>query len=105
MADGRVKVNGGIFGQQRIGVAAHADDGNTALVKVGDEAKQFVGLPRIGEGKDDVAVGDDAHITVEGVERVDEETGRAGAGKGGGYLVADVAALADARDNEFAVAV
>ena len=95
----------GILRQQGVGIAAHGDDGNFVFHQIRQEAQQFVGLPRVGDGQHHVLALDHAEVAVEHVKRVDKETRRAGGGKRGGDFRADVAALAHARHYEFSLAV
>ena len=63
----------GVFGEQRVRIAAHADYGDVVLHHVRHEAEQLVGLSGIGEGEDHVVLLYHAQVAVEGVERIDEE--------------------------------
>ena len=74
-----VDVVGGVFGKQRAGVAAHADDGHLHVLQHGYEAQQLVGLPRVGYGEHHVVGRHHAEVSVVNVERVDEERRCAGA--------------------------
>ena len=64
---------------------------------------QFRALARPRHGDDGVVLGDHAEIAVIGFRRMDEEGRRAGRGERGGDLGADMAAFADAGDDDAAV--
>ena len=46
-----LQMGGGVFCQQRFRMGAHADDGDVHVKDHRDEAKQFIRLTRIGQGK------------------------------------------------------
>ena len=91
--------------EQGISVAAHADDGDVHVKHHRDEAQQFVGLAAVADGQHHVVVGHHAEVAVIDVQGIDKERRCAGAGKRGGYLGTDVAALSHARHDDLAFAV
>ena len=94
-----------IFGQERLWVAAHADDGNIAAQDSGDEAEEFVGLSGVAQGEDDIVGGHHAEIAVVDVKWVDEEGWCAGAGEGGSDFSSDVSAFAYTGNDDLSGAV
>ena len=69
---------GGIFGQQRVGVARHGNDGDMHVKHHGDEAQQLVGLARIAEGQHHVVGCHHAQVAMVDIQRVDEKGRGAG---------------------------
>ena len=61
---------------------------------------QLGGFAGPGHGNDRVVLGDHAEVAVIGFRRMDEQGRRAGGGQRGGDLGADMAALADAGDDD-----
>jgi hypothetical protein len=72
-------------------------DHRVALAAQGRQQHQhLVRLARVGQGQDDVGVGDHAQVAVAGLARVDVERRGAGGSQGGGDLARHVAGLAHA---------
>ena len=101
---GDIEMGIGVLGKQRVGVAAHADDGDAALIERRNEAQQLVGIAGVADGYDDIALHDDAEIAMVEVEGIDIEAGSAGAAEGGSYLGTDMTALAHTGDDDLALA-
>ena len=98
-------VGGGIFGQQRGGVAGHRNDGDVHVQHHGDEPEQLVGVARVAQRYHHIIWGHHAKVAVIHVEGIDEKGGGAGAGQCGGYLGAYVPALAHTCHDNLSMAV
>ena len=98
-----VQVDGGILRQQRVAVAAHADDGHLHVEYHGDETQQLVGKSRVADGKDYIVACHHAQVAVKDVKGVDEEGRSACTGQRSGDFRTDVSALAHACDDDFSV--
>ncbi len=96
-----VEMNFGFAGQGRLGIARERDDAGADALEARQEAGDFLGLAGVAEDQDEVALGDHAEIAVRGVDGVEDDARRAGAGEGRGDLRADGARLADAGDDDF----
>ena len=78
----------------------HGDDLHGETPDGRQQVDELVGLARVAQGEQNVAVVEDAQVAVHGVDGVEQHGGRAGAGEGGGNLSADVAGFAYAKDDE-----
>ena len=65
-----------VFRQQRLGIAAHADDRHLHVKDNGDEAQQLIRLPRIAQCQHHVVACHHAEVAVIDIQGVDEEGGR-----------------------------
>ena len=99
---GDVQVHRTILCQKRSGIAAHTNNGHFFCQEIGEKAEQFVGFARVGDGQDEVVVGDHAQIAVKGVEGIDKEAGSPGRGEGGSDFCANMSAFTHARHDNFA---
>src|SRR5690606_5026718 len=79
-----VQVDVGLARQGGLRAAGHGDDLVPLAAQGRQQHQDLVRLARIGQGQDDVRVGDHAQVAVPGLARVDEERGGAGGGQGGG---------------------
>ncbi len=95
-----VDVDFGLARERRFGIAGEGDDARAEALEAGDEPRDFLGLAAVAEDEDEVAVGDHAEVAVRGVDGIEHDAGRAGAGEGRGDLRADRARLADAGDDD-----
>ena len=68
----------------------------------GQDSQHLFGLAAGAQGQDDVAIRDHAEIAVQGVQGIEHDGRRAGAGEGGGDLVPDMPGFAHAEDDDFA---
>ena len=91
-----------VLRQGRIGRAASGDDLDLKPRDRRQDAQQFLRLAAGAQREDDVAIGHHPEIAMQGVERVEHDRGRTGAGEGGGDFFADVAGFADPEDDYFA---
>jgi hypothetical protein len=66
------------------------------------DAKQFLGFTTVAEGEDDIAIRDHPQVTVERVERVQNDCRRTGTGEGGRNFFSDVAGFPDTKNNDLA---
>ena len=83
------------------GAAGHGNDLYGESPDGRQKVDQFVGLAGVAQGKQDVAVVEDAEVAVHGVDCIEQHGGGAGAGEGGGDLATDIAGFAYAEDNNF----
>ena len=88
-----------------VGAAGHGDEFHVKTGQRWEDIEEFRCLPAVAEGEDDVAIGDQTEVTVEGVERVEDDRSGPRAGQGGGNFVADVAGFAHAADHDLAALV
>jgi hypothetical protein len=84
-------------------VAGQADQLDAQALDQRQQGDDFVGAAGVGQG-DDVVAGDHAHVAMAGFGRVHEKCRRAGAGQGGGDLVADMPGFAHADHDHAALA-
>ena len=92
-----------VAGEGGFGRGGETDDGDGKALESGEEIEEFLGFAGVAEREDDVAVVEDAEVAVERIDAVEDDRGGAGAGEGGGDFLADVAGLADADDDDFAL--
>jgi hypothetical protein len=92
------------FGQARFRLAGHGDHGHAHALDGRDDHGQFAALAGIGNGDQHVLRRDHAEVAVGGFGRVQEQGRGTGRGQGRRDLAADVARLADARDDHAALA-
>ncbi len=90
----------GLLAERRLGARRDRDQRHGEAARIGDQRLQFHRLARPRQRQDEVIARDHAEIAVRGFARMHEEGRRAGRGKGRGDLLADVAALADAGDDD-----
>ena len=88
--------------ERRLGARGDGDELDVVAARVGDQRLQLDSLTGPGQGKQYVVGSDHAEVAVRGLGRVYEKGWAAGRGKGGRDLLADVAALADAGDDDAA---
>ena len=86
--------------ERRVPPSRHRDERRAAALHVRDQRDDLLGLARVREREDDVAAEDHPEVAVDRLGRVQEEGGRAGRGERRGDLLADDAALADARHDD-----
>ena len=99
-----VERNVAVPGERGFQVAGEGDDLDGKPFQRGQQVQQLLRLAGITQREDHVAVVDDADIAMQGVHAVEDDTGGAGAGEGGGNFLADVAGFADADDDDFSPA-
>ncbi len=92
-----------VAGEGGFGRGGEADDRDRKPFEGGEEIEEFLRFAGVAEREDDVPVIENAEVAVEGIDAVEDDGGGAGAGEGGGYFLADVAGLADADDDDFAL--
>ena len=92
------------FAKARIRLLRDGDDVDAEAFDGGDDGEQFVRFAAVAEGEQRVLRRDDAEIAVHGFDRMHENGAGASRCKRGGHFLADVAAFADAGDDEFAAA-
>jgi hypothetical protein len=88
-----------------VGAAGHSDEFHLKAGQRWEDIEEFRRLPAVAEGQDDVAIGDQTEVTMEGVEGVEHDRGGPRAGQGGGNFVPDVAGFAHAADHDLAALV
>ena len=92
------------FTKARIRLLRDGDDVDAEAFDGGDDGEQFVRFAAVAEGEQRVLRRDDAEIAVHGFDRMHENGAGARRGERGRHFLADVAAFADAGDDEFAAA-
>ena len=105
LADRDIQHNFGGLAEGGVGAAGHGDKFHVKTGQRREDVEEFRRFPAVAESKDDVAVGDQAEIAVEGVEGIEDNRGGPCAGQGGGNFVADVAGLAHAANHDLAAMV
>ena len=88
--------------QRRRFARGDGDERNGEAPGIGDDALELGALAGPGHGDDGVVLGDHAEVAMIGLRRMHEEGRRAGRGKRRGDLGADMAAFADAGDDDAA---
>ena len=86
--------------QRRCLSGGYRDQRNGEAPGIGDDAHQFLALARPRHGDDGVVPGDHAEIAVIGFRGMDKESRRAGRGQRRRDLRSDMAAFADAGDDD-----
>lgn len=89
-------------GEAVVGGAGEADDGHPAAADEGYELQSFAAFAAVAEQQGDIAVAENAEITVRGFRRMQEDGGRSGAGEGGGDFGPHMVAFAHTGHNQFA---
>ena len=87
-----------------IGAAGEADKRHMLALQYRDQRQNLVGLAAVRDGEHHIAAADHAQVAVAGFAWMHEKGGRAGTGEGGGHFLADMARLAHAHDDDFALA-
>jgi len=98
-----VESNRRIARQGRAALATQCDQRHIEPLDDRQDRQQFVGLAGIGKGQNHVLDGDHADVAVDGLGRVQEKSGAAGAGERRRDLVADVPRFPHARDDDTAL--
>ena len=68
-----IQVGNGLLGQDRVGVAGHADQRSTHALDQGQDGNHFAGAATVGDGNDHILRGNHAHVAVAGFAGVDKE--------------------------------
>ena len=103
--DRRVEMHVGGLRQRTLLVAGEGDEARALALQMRRQRDQLVGFAGIRQHQHDVVGRDHPEVAVRRIGRMHEERGRSGGGQRGGELAADVARLADARDDDAAAAV
>ena len=90
-----------VFCQSRIGVAANRDDLHLKSRDRRQNPQQFLRLTARAQRQNDVTVRHHSEIAVQGVERIEHDCGRTGAGKGRGDFAADVSGFPHPEHDNF----
>lgn len=80
--------------------SAKGDERGAEAVKDGEKVKDLGGFSAGGEGQKDVARGDHADVSVDGLGRVEEVGWGSGRAKGGGHFAGDEAGFAYAGEDD-----
>ena len=105
LADRNIKDHIGGLAQRGIAAAGHGDQFHIEAGQRRKDVEEFGRLTAVAEGEDDVAVGDQPEVAVEGVEGIEDNGGGTRAGQGGGNFVADMAGFAHAANDDFTAVV
>ncbi|MNN66018.1 hypothetical protein D3C81_1815650 [compost metagenome] len=91
-----IEIDLGSLGQRRLRVAGDADQLDAQTFDQRQQGYDFIGRAGVRQGQNHIVTSDHAHVAMTGFGRVDKKGRGAGAGQGGGNLVADVPGLAHA---------
>ena len=92
------------LGERGRGAAGERNERDGEALERGEQAEEFFGFAAVGEGDDGVARCEHAHVAVDGFRGMEEVRWSAGRTEGCGDLAGDDAALADAGDDDAALA-
>ncbi len=92
------------FAEARFRLLRDGDDIDAEAFDGGDDGEQLIRFAAVAESEQRVLRRDDAEIAVHGFDGMHEDGAGACGSERGGHFLADVAAFADAGDDEFAAA-
>ena len=79
-----------VLREVRVHIAANRDDLDLEPRDGRQYAQQFFGFAARTEREDHIAIRDHSQIAMQGIERIEHDGGRTGAGKSGGNFAADM---------------
>ena len=103
LARGSSSTTSDCLAKRRVAARGDGDQRHLEAARVGQDIAELDALARPGDGDDGVVGRDHAEVAVARLAAMHEECRRAGRSKGGGNLLPDVAALADAGDDHAAL--
>ena len=102
--DGSIEDDVRVLGKGGIQGAGQGDDAHAGALENGQQVDELVRFAGVGQREDGVFGLEQAEVAVHGLGGVQNVGRRAGAGEGGGDLLADVEGFADAGDDDLAAA-
>src|SRR5947209_314631 len=91
-----------VLGQARAHITADRHDLDLKSRDRGQNPEQLFSFPARAEGENYIAVGHHSEVAMQGIERIEDDGGRARAGKGRSNFSPDVPGFPDPEDNDFA---